>query len=161
MEELLSKDAAVHQETLQLLAEAAEYLGRLPLHHLTLGLKSKIDAHLQRPDAKAHQARLERVARDQEWRTRLDAGECFTGCASYTPSGVPLIDCLVVDGILHLRSPAASRCLEDSDKWASAIGREVAAGVRIQLNAMDKDNVFDRRTLSSWQPLEGKNNEPA
>lgn len=153
MENPLSNDAAVHLETLQLLAEAAEYLGRLPPNPMTYQLKTKIEGYLSRPGANVRRERLASIAKDLEWRTRLDAGECFHGVSRFTPAGLPVVDCLVLRGTVHLRSPvhenAATRANPvEADLWARAIGREVAAGMSIQLGGTNK------LILKSWPRIE-------
>lgn len=67
-------DPAEHQVTLNLLFEAADYLGRLPANALTRELKAKIDAYLQRPGAAVHKERIATAAEDRNWSERLNAG---------------------------------------------------------------------------------------
>ena len=138
MEDQWPVDAVVHLETLKLLSEVADYLGRLPVNPMTHGMKRKIEEHLQRPGANAHRARIEQTAKDQQWLDRLQAGECFTGSDRYTPVGLPVIDCLVVGGQVHLRSPALSHAIRngtvaDADQMAVSFGRELAEGIDIEL----------------------------
>lgn len=154
MEELLSSDAAVHEETLKLLAETAEYLGRLPLNHVTLKLKSRIDAHLQRPGAKAHADRLASIAKDMEWRNRLEAGTCFSGVTKFTEDGTPELECLVMRGNVYFQSPAYEAAQlsgneEAMKQMALGIGQDIAVGTRIILQS--PDGLSKERMLKRWQ----------
>ncbi|MDT8992806.1 hypothetical protein RQP54_18175 [Curvibacter sp. APW13] len=156
MEELFPDDAAVHHETLKLLAEAAEYLGRLPLSHPTLQLKSRLDAHLQRPGAKVHRDRLENIAKDREWRARLEAGQYFHGTSRYTPEGLPVVDCLVIRGNVYLRSPAYADLATQGNspkatQMAETIAREIATGSNIQLTSVGKER--DHLLMRNWQDI--------
>lgn len=155
MDKIWSSDAAVHLESLQLLAEAAQYLGRLPRHPLTHNLMSRIEAHLDRPGSKVHKDRLESIAKDMDWRSRMEAGECYSGASRFTPAGLPVVECLIVRGTVNLRSPAHDYVtkhgtLDDANKLATAIGRDITAGLSFQLAAADKI------TLKSWVPFEPK-----
>lgn len=153
MDDLCPDDAAVHQETLRLLTEAAEYLGRLPPNALTREMKVKIEAHLTRPGANVHRDRLETIAKDQEWCARVEAGNAFTGVSRFTPIGLPVVQCLVIRGTVNLRSPAHEEAImqgdsERSDRFANVIGREVAGGLSIELRNVHE--VLDERMLKSW-----------
>lgn len=153
MADLCPDDAAVHQESLQLLAEAAQYLGRLPLNALTRDMKIKIETHLKRPGAKVHRERLDIVAKDQEWCARVEAGNAFTGVSRFTPIGLPVVQCLVIRGTVSLRSPLYEEAIargdsESADRFATKIGREVAGGLSIDLRQVHE--VLDKRMLKSW-----------
>ncbi|ABD72112.1 hypothetical protein Rfer_4426 (plasmid) [Rhodoferax ferrireducens T118] len=153
MDDLCPDDASVHQESLRLLAEAAEYLGRLPPNALTRDMKVKIEAHLTRPGALVHRNRLETVAKDQEWCARVAAGNAFTGFSRLTPIGLPVVQCLVIRGAVNLRSPVHDEAikrgdLERADRFATEIGREVAGGLRIELREVHE--VLDKGMLQSW-----------
>lgn len=153
MSEVCHDDAAVHQESLRLLAEAAEYLGRLPPNALTLEMKVKIEAYLKRPGAKAHRERLETVAKDQEWCVRVESGNAFTGVSGITPIGLPAFQCLVMRGTVFLRSPLLEEAImrgdsESEERISKTIGREIVGGLRIELRPVHE--VLDKRMLKSW-----------
>lgn len=153
MDDICPDDAAVHQESLRLLAEVAEYLGHLPLNALTREMKVNIEAHLKRPGAKVHIERLETIAKDQEWRARVEAGNAFTGVSRFTPIGLPVVQCLVMRGTVNLRSPLYEEAImrgdsESADRFATKIGREVAGGLSIELRQVHE--VLDKRMLKSW-----------
>lgn len=138
MEDQYAVDAVAHLESLQLLGEVAEYLGRLPVNAITHGMKRKIEDHLQRPGASLHRARIEQAAKDQLWRDRLEAGACYTGSYGFTPEGLPVLDCLVIGGHVHLRSPALTQDIgEETDPKATplvvSLGSELANGIDINL----------------------------
>ena len=149
-------DPAEHQVTLNLLFEAADYLGRLPANALTRELKAKIDAHLQRPGAAVHKERIAAAAEDRNWSERLNAGGALTGSSQLTPGELPLVQCLVVQGTVHLRSPAIADAQSLGDahapRLASAIGRELATGMKQVLRPVNADNVLDQRLLKGWSP---------
>lgn len=146
-----SVDAVVQLESLQLLNEVADHLGRLPVNPMTYRLKRKIEDYLQRPGANAHRARTEQTAKDQQWLNRLQAGECFTGSERYTPVGLPAVDCLVVGGQVHLRSPALSHAIShgtDADQMAISFGRELAEGIDIELTKIT--SITSRFVAQNW-----------
>lgn len=133
-------DASEELESLGLLVEVSDYLGRLPRHQMTYAMKAKIDKFLNQPGAKIYAERLAKVAKDRAWRERLEAAEFFFGSSSYGQSGAPVVDCLVLNGRVHLRSPAhaeavASGDLKTAEEMAMDIGREVATGMNIQIGA--------------------------
>lgn len=135
-------DAVAHLEYLQLLGEVAEYLGRLPVNAITHSMKRKIEDHLQRPGASLHKVRIEQAGKDQLWRDRLEAGACYTGSYRFSPEGLPVLDCLVVGGNLHLRSPALTQEIgEETDPKPTplvvSLGREVAEGIDIKLDQIN------------------------
>jgi hypothetical protein len=146
-------DAAVHQITLNLLAEAADYLGRLPANPLTRDLKVKIESHLKRPGAAVHKERVDNIAKDQEWRARVGAGGAFLGMTRYTPVGLPVLECLLLRGAINFRSPAYEQAkLEgatSADSLACSIGREVVSGLKMHIREIDT-GVMGRRILASW-----------
>lgn len=149
-------DTAVHNSSLRLLAETAEYLGRLPPNAMTRELKVRIDAHLQRPGASV----IEEAAKDREWRERLGAGGAFVGVSGFAPTGVPILQCLALRGTIGFRSPAheqaQSQGAPHADHLACSIGHEIAAGMHIGLRPIDAANAFDRELLSSWPRFEIK-----
>ncbi len=131
-------DAREEIESLRLLSEVSEYLGRLPHNYMTSAMKAKVDKYLARPGAKMHEERLRVVASDRAWRERLAAGEFCSGSSSFGLTGAPVVDCLVLAGKVHLRSPAHAEVAEigdviRADKLALEIGREVASGMTIQI----------------------------
>jgi hypothetical protein len=135
-------DAAAQLESLQLLGEVADYLARLPINPMTHSLKQKIETHLGRPGASLHKTRIEQTAKDQLWRERLEAGECYTGSSRFTPLGLPVVHCLVVAGHVHLRSPAisheASKGAESqAEQMVASMGRELVDGIDIKLSRID------------------------
>ena len=153
MKDQWSADAAVQLESLQLLSEVAGYLARLPANPMTHLMKQKIEDFLQRPGANAHHARLEQTAMDQQWLNRLHAGECFTGCDRITPLGLPVVNCLVVGGHVHLRSPALSHAIGNgtvdvADQMAVELGRELSNGVDIQLTQVTP--ITSRFVAKNW-----------
>lgn len=157
MEQLNTRDAAVQLESLDLLAEVSRYLGRLPVHPMTHAMQAKIDRYLQQPGAKANAARLEGLAKDRDWRERLDAGECFTGESSFTPEGAPVVNCLVLNGFVHLRSPAladaaASGDTQAADQLAMNIGHAIAAGMGIKVSSVGP--AMAKYVQKSWPRIE-------
>ena len=153
MSDLCPDDAAVHQESLKLLAEAADYLGRLPPNALTREMKVKIEAHLKRPGEKVHRERLKTVAKDQEWCGRVESGNAFTGLSGITPIGLPTLQCLVMRGTVYLRSPLHEEAVmrgdaESAERFAKSIGRDVAGGLSIEL--MPVNEVLEKGMLKSW-----------
>lgn len=140
MEDQWPVDAVVQLEALKLLSDVADYLGRLPANPMTHSMKRKIEEHLHRPGANAHRARIEQAAIDQQWRNRLQTGECFTGSYRFTPVGLPVLECLVVGAQVHLRSPALSHSpVEDADQMAVSFVRELAVdGIDIQLTQINE-----------------------
>lgn len=144
MEDQYAVDAVAHLELLQLLGEVSEYLDRLPINAITHSMKRKIEYHTQRPGATIHRIRIERAAKDQLWRDRLEAGACYTGSYHFSPEGLPVLNCLVVGGHVHLRSPALTQEIgQETDPKATPLvvsfGREATDGIDIKLDQINAD----------------------
>jgi hypothetical protein len=146
-------DAAVHLASLKLLAEAADYLGRLPPNALTREMKVKIETHLEGPGTKVHRERLETAAKDREWCDRVESGSAFEGTSGYGPGGLPTLQCLVMRGTVYLRSPLHKDAImrgdsESSELFAESIGRMVVGGMRIEIQAVHE--AFVESTIAKW-----------
>lgn len=113
----------------------------------------KIEAHLARPEVSVHAERLEAIAKDRDWASRVAAGESFVGVSRITPNGLPILQCVLMRGTIHFRSPAYDDAMErggraEAERMALAIGGDLAAGMCIHLRPTDK--VLDKHLLGSW-----------
>ncbi len=131
-------DVQAYQTSLELLAEVADYLARLPVTPTTRALENRVRAHLRDPSAVAAQRRAAVLAEDAAWAARIAAGACFVGVAGFTTDGAPTVDVEILFPSLRITSPACAALRtasqdKEADELASAIGRQIEAGLNILL----------------------------
>lgn len=144
-------DADTHQTTLDLLKDVADYLSRLPAHPMTNTMLKKVQAHLNNPSAKAQEARLSMLAKDQTLSAKVMSGDGFKGMSRFTTDGLPLIAARLLYPALRLESPAVQWHLNAGEKLEAEsimaeIGREIAGGVSMDFSPIHP--IIDRAWIN-------------
>ncbi|WP_382225309.1 hypothetical protein [Hydrogenophaga atypica] len=130
-------DAETYKSTLNLLAEVADYLSRMPVNHMTMAMHRKLTDHLASPQVLAMKAHSDWTA-DHEARAALvRSGLQLTGSVwGDNSDGAPLIMANLVYPELRLESPfCASEDIaaqKKEDAWMD-IGKAIAKGVTLRL----------------------------
>lgn len=133
-------DSQAHLNSLGLLGEVADYLGRLPAHPMHSQMKRRIEEHLGNPEAKALEKRLTADALDKEYAARIASGVVFSGGGvGYSEEGLPLLLVSFAYPKLRIESPAVSEYHKGEEHKKlqaslSRIGSELAAGIELAMS---------------------------
>lgn len=133
-----SIDAQAHLDTLSLLRDVAEYLGRLPVHPMTAAMVRRIESHLESDPQRAQQKRLEWIVAVGQDADRIRAGGTFQSILGFSGVGAPSLTATLKYPVLELASPAANQYRDDEsqvdfDALCLRLGNQLADGLQLNL----------------------------
>lgn len=130
-------DAQAHLETLSTLSQARDFLSRLPANPETHRVLKDIRAHLDSPRQVALNKRLLALAESHDYASKVFVGNQFKGHYGFTPAGVPLLECTLLDMALNVSAPALRQLRQqggDDTQLSAQLLKDLEKGISLKLS---------------------------